>query len=187
MADTSIIVNETLQTMTVVADDRTVIIEDPAQSLTIVEDNTTLTIEQINETLVITEGAQDLQTDSPTIVLTDVEAGPQGPQGNSGTISVGTISTVANGVGSSVTNSGTATAAVFDFTLEAGPATNSTELFEQAISASTWTINHNQGRYPSIDVIDSAGTHVIGDISYTSLNQAVVTFDNAFAGKAIIV
>jgi|3_EtaG_2_1085321.scaffolds.fasta_scaffold10166_3 hypothetical protein len=187
MSDTSITVNEIIETMTVIADDRTVSIEDPAQTLNISEDNTTLTITEINETLVITEGAQNLETDSPPVVITDIEAGPQGPTGNAATVTVGSVTTVANGVGSAVANSGTVNAAVLDFTLEAGPATNSTELFEQAVSASTWTINHNQGRYPSIDVIDSAGTHVIGDISYTSLNQAVVTFDNAFAGKAIIV
>ena len=70
----------------------------------------------------------------------------------------------------------------------AGPAAdNLTVVHDQASASATWTINHNQGRYPSIDIIDSAGNHVIGDIKHNSLNQVVATFDNAFAGKAIIV
>ena len=63
----------------------------------------------------------------------------------------------------------------------------STVVHDQSSASATWTINHNQGRYPSIDIIDSAGNHVIGDIKHDSVNQAVATFDNAFAGKAIIV
>jgi hypothetical protein len=63
----------------------------------------------------------------------------------------------------------------------------STVVHDQSSASATWTINHNQGRYPSIDIIDSAGNHVIGDIKHNSINQVVATFDNAFAGKAIIV
>ena len=70
----------------------------------------------------------------------------------------------------------------------AGPSGSSTTVVhDQASASATWTINHNQGRYPSIDIIDSAGNHVIGDIKHNSINQVVATFDNAFAGKAIIV
>ena len=69
-----------------------------------------------------------------------------------------------------------------------GPSGSSTTVVhDQASASATWTINHNQGRYPSIDIIDSAGNHVIGDIKHNSINQVVATFDNAFAGKAIIV
>jgi len=187
MSDTSIIVNEIAETMTVIADDKTVVVEEPAKTLNIVEDNNTLSITEVRETLVVEDGAKNLESTAPREVLTAVDTGPQGPQGEVATIAIGTTSTVANGVGSSVTNTGTTEAAILNFQLEAGPATNSTTVFDQSSSASTWTINHNQGRYPSVDVLDSAGTHVIGDISYTSLDQVVVTFENAFAGKAIII
>lgn len=96
----------------------------------------------------------------PTIVLTETATGPQGPAGPTG-------ATGAQG--------------------PAGPATNSTVVHDQASASATWTITHNQGRYPTIDIIDSAGNHVIGDIKHNSVNQLVATFDNAFAGKAIIV
>ena len=104
-----------------------------------------------------------VETD-PTIVLTETATGPQGAAGPAG---------AAGATGP---------------TGPAGPAAdNLTVVHDQASASATWTINHNQGRYPSIDIIDSAGNHVIGDIKHNSVNQVVATFDNAFAGKAIIV
>ncbi len=64
---------------------------------------------------------------------------------------------------------------------------NTTLVHDQSSASATWTITHNQGRYPTVDIIDSAGNHVIGDIKHNSTNQLVATFDNAFAGKAVIV
>tara|TARA_B100000953_G_C17969962_1_gene405825 strand:- start:350 stop:697 length:348 start_codon:yes stop_codon:yes gene_type:complete len=97
----------------------------------------------------------------PTIVLTETATGPQGPAGPAGP----TGPAGADGSG----------------------AANTTVVHDQASASATWTITHNQGRYPSIDIIDSSGNHVIGDIKHNSVNQLVATFDNAFAGKAIIV
>ena len=97
----------------------------------------------------------------PTIVLTETATGPQGPAGPAGP----TGPAGADGSG----------------------AANTTVVHDQASASATWTITHNQGRYPSIDIIDSSGNHVIGDIKHNSINQLVATFDNAFAGKAIIV
>ena len=106
-----------------------------------------------------------VETD-PTIVLTETATGPQGPAGAAGAAGA-TGATGATG--------------------PAGPATNTTVVHDQSSASATWTITHNQGRYPAIDIIDSAGNHVIGDIKHNSINQLVATFDNAFAGKAIIV
>lgn len=49
---------------------------------------------------------------------------------------------------------------------------------------STWTITHNLGKYPSVNVTDSAGTVVTGDIFYQSTNVVIVDFDAPFGGKA---
>ena len=117
--------------------------------------HTSVTVNEISQTMVVQETNESLTSDSPTVVLTDVEAGPQGPAGPTG----------ADGAAGG----------------------NTTVVHDQASASATWTITHNQGRYPSIDIIDSAGNHVIGDIKHNSVNQAVATFDNAFAGKAIIV
>jgi len=47
--------------------------------------------------------------------------GPQGPQGEAATIEVGTVTTVPYGDPATVTNSGTTSAAVFDFEIPEGP------------------------------------------------------------------
>lgn len=50
----------------------------------------------------------------------------------------------------------------------------------------TWQITHNLGKYPSVVVVDSAKTVVIGDISYVSTNSLIITFCSAFAGEAYL-
>jgi hypothetical protein len=59
-------------------------------------------------------------------------------------------------------------------------------IFEQQVPASIWTIVHSLGKFPSVVVIDSAGTIVIGEISYTNINQIVLTFSSGFSGKAYL-
>lgn len=58
--------------------------------------------------------------------------------------------------------------------------------FVQTTATNTWVIVHNLGKYPSVTVIDSAGTEVVGDISYDSLNQITITFSGAFKGSATL-
>lgn len=59
-------------------------------------------------------------------------------------------------------------------------------VFTQAIPATVWTINHNLGKFPSINVVDEANDEVIGKVNYTNNNQIVVTFSAAFSGKAFL-
>jgi hypothetical protein len=49
-----------------------------------------------------------------------VEVSTPGPQGSSGTVSVGTVTTGAAGSAAAVTNSGTPSAGVFNFTIPKG-------------------------------------------------------------------
>lgn len=56
----------------------------------------------------------------------------------------------------------------------------------QGVSASTWTITHNLGYYPNVQVVDSGGTNVIGDITYNSINQLTITFSASFSGNAYL-
>ena len=58
--------------------------------------------------------------------------------------------------------------------------------FEQAIASNRWTIEHNLDKYPSVTVVDSAGTIIVGEVSYLSRNALRVTFQSAFAGKAYL-
>lgn len=56
----------------------------------------------------------------------------------------------------------------------------------QAVASTTWTINHNLKMYPSVTVVDSAESHVMGQVIYSSLNSVTVEFTSAFSGKAYL-
>ena len=49
-----------------------------------------------------------------------------------------------------------------------------------------WEITHNLDKYPSVTIVDSAGSVVMGDITYTSKSALTVTFSAAFSGKAYL-
>ena len=61
-----------------------------------------------------------------------------------------------------------------------------TYVYNQNTPSATWTITHNLTAYPSVTVIDSAGTYVIGNIEYISNNVLRLTFSAAFAGQALL-
>lgn len=61
-----------------------------------------------------------------------------------------------------------------------------TYIHDQMSSSDTWTINHNLDKYPSVSVVDSAGSLVIGDVQYISRNSLVATFIGEFSGKAYL-
>lgn len=57
---------------------------------------------------------------------------------------------------------------------------------DQGISSSTWVIQHNLGRFPSVTVIDSTGDEVEGDVKFIDANLIHLVFSAPFAGKAFI-
>ena len=56
----------------------------------------------------------------------------------------------------------------------------------QEAAAAEWTVTHNLGRYPSVTVVDSAESVVIGDVEYDSANCVILRFSAAFSGKAYL-
>lgn len=56
----------------------------------------------------------------------------------------------------------------------------------QNVSSAEWHIVHNMKKYPSVFVVDSAETVVIGDITYISENELIITFNAPFSGKAYL-
>jgi hypothetical protein len=50
----------------------------------------------------------------------------------------------------------------------------------------TWTITHPLEFFPSITVVDSAGSVVEGDVTYPSMSTVMVTFSGAFSGTAYL-
>ena len=72
--------------------------------------------------------------------------------------------------------------AVFTLSSQGTP----TFIFNQGVPASTWNIQHNLGNFPSITVVDTAGTVVMGQYDYVDNNNITLTFAAGFAGKAYL-
>ena len=56
----------------------------------------------------------------------------------------------------------------------------------QTASSSVWTVVHNLGKFPSVTVVDSAGTEWIGDVKYIDDNSLTISFAVAFSGIAYL-
>lgn len=56
----------------------------------------------------------------------------------------------------------------------------------QPIVSSVWVINHTLGGKPSVTIVDSADTVVIGEVTYNSNSQVTVTFTAPFSGYAYL-
>lgn len=59
-------------------------------------------------------------------------------------------------------------------------------IHEQATPASTWNVTHPLGGYPSIMVVDSAKTQVIGEVTYVSETNLILEFGSPFSGFAFL-
>ena len=57
---------------------------------------------------------------------------------------------------------------------------------EIPVAASTWEINHNLGRFPSITTVDSAGSEITGAVTYNNENKITVVFNSATSGNAYL-
>lgn len=112
-------------------------------------------------------------------VTETLEVHDPGVAGPPNSLSVGTVT---SGSVPQVTITGTAPNQTLNFVLPtAGVYTHT-----QGTSASTWTITHNLGYYPSVTVVDNGDNVVIGDVSYISPNQVSVSFSASFGGKAYL-
>lgn len=59
--------------------------------------------------------------------------------------------------------------------------------FVQPTPAATWTINHNLGYRPSVELFDTGGNEFVADVLHTSINQVVVQLADPIAGSARLV
>jgi len=70
--------------------------------------------------------------------------------------------------------------------LESILADTGTFTFCQDAPLATWTITHNLGKFPSVTVVDSGNSVVVGDIDYINSNVIKLNFNSAFAGCAFL-
>ncbi len=56
----------------------------------------------------------------------------------------------------------------------------------QASVSAQWVITHDLGGRPAVTIVDSAGTVVVGDVSYNSNTQVTISFTAPFSGYAYL-
>ena len=57
---------------------------------------------------------------------------------------------------------------------------------EQAIASTTWMIPHPLQKYPTVTIVDSAGTLILSSITYISNSLIRVSHSAAFSGRAFL-
>jgi hypothetical protein len=60
-----------------------------------------------------------------------------------------------------------------------------TYLHTQSVPASTWTVVHNLGKFPSTTIFDSTGDIVAAPVNYVDTSTAIISFSGATAGRAV--
>jgi hypothetical protein len=75
---------------------------------------------------------------------------------------------------------------VYGINIDPSDATDKTFEFTQGVPSTTWSIQHNLNKFPSITVIDTADTVVTGQYTYIDNNNVTLTFSAGFAGKAYL-
>ncbi len=63
---------------------------------------------------------------------------------------------------------------------------NDRHIHTQGAVSSTWNITHALGGRPSVTIVDSAGTVVVGDVVYNSNTSVTVSFSAPFSGFAYL-
>lgn len=56
----------------------------------------------------------------------------------------------------------------------------------QLLASAFWTITHNLNKHPSVTVVDSGDTVVVGNITYIDNNTLTIQFSATFGGKAYL-
>ena len=75
---------------------------------------------------------------------------------------------------------------VYGINIDPSDATDKTFEYTQVSPSTTWSIQHNLNKFPSITVIDTLDTVVIGQYTYIDNNNVTLTFSAGFAGKAYL-
>jgi len=56
----------------------------------------------------------------------------------------------------------------------------------QPAPATVWSIAHGFGRYPLVNVLDSAGTQVLGEVFHADADNLIVRFSSPFSGRVLL-
>lgn len=67
-----------------------------------------------------------------------------------------------------------------------GPSGGTTYTWDQGTASTLWEIPHGLGLFPSVSVVDSGGSWVVGTVNYINDNNLTISFSVAFGGKAYL-
>ncbi len=59
-----------------------------------------------------------------------------------------------------------------------------TFVYTQSVAASTWNVQHDLEKFPSVSIVNDDNTQVFGGVEYIDNNNLIITFTAAFSGKA---
>lgn len=59
-------------------------------------------------------------------------------------------------------------------------------IHEQTEPKSTWIINHDLDKYPSVIIVYDNNIVIVGEIEYMNKNQVIIRFNKNETGKAIL-
>jgi len=62
--------------------------------------------------------------------------------------------------------------------------TDKTYVHIQILPSDVWLIQHNLAKFPSVTIVDSAGTKVMGEVDYIDENTVRLRFNGTFSGRA---
>jgi hypothetical protein len=61
-----------------------------------------------------------------------------------------------------------------------------TYVHRQDVPSDVWEIRHDLGKFPSVEIVDSANQVVHGDIQHVNQNKVVARFTHKFSGRAYL-
>lgn len=117
-----------------------------------------------------------LENASLEVNATITETGPKGEKGDPG------VGLQYEWVGSKL---GIKTEAESDFEY-VDLVANTTYTHNQISASREWLVCHNLGKHPSVTVVDSASTVVVGDIAYLNTEELIISFTSEFSGRAFL-
>lgn len=68
-----------------------------------------------------------------------------------------------------------------------GPSGITAYVHQQSVSSTTWTIAHNLGFKPSVELLNTASQEIDGDVVHISNNVTVISFNVPVAGLARLI
>ena len=143
------------------------------------DDDTSVVVTSPRSTVVLQDSPTEESLVTGEISTVELLISDPGVAGPPNVLSIGTV-TVATDASASIT--GIAPNQVLNLVYPASVR----HIHTQGSVSTTWTINHALGGYPSVSIVDSAKTVVIGEVTYISTTQVVVNFTSAFSGYAYL-